>query len=61
MAGIETTRVRVTAPDGRYIPGYGSRARGETFDLPAEIAATYLTEYPDDYALADPDVATEEA
>lgn len=44
----------VLAPDGRYIPGYGSRPQGGKFELPDDVAQAYADQYPDDYALETP-------
>lgn len=55
------TRIRVIAPDGRFIPGYGDRAYGEVFELPDDVAARYLSAYPDDYEAAAEQGSAQEA
>lgn len=34
----KTLKLVVTAPEGRRIPGVGSRSKGEHFELPVELA-----------------------
>jgi hypothetical protein len=47
------TRLYVTAPDGRRIPGYGSREYGEYFDdLPDDIVQELSTRT--GFSLTDP-------
>lgn len=35
---MKTVKVRVLAPAGRFIPGYGNREKGEFYTLPEEVA-----------------------
>lgn len=46
-------RVKIIAPEGRYIVGYGSRATGETIDLPGELARSLLRAQPGAFAPVD--------
>jgi len=39
-------RIRVIAPEGRYVTGYGSREQGGEFELPDELAERLLREQP---------------
>lgn len=46
-------RVKIIAPEGRYVVGYGSRSAGETMDLPAELACALLQAQPAAFARVD--------
>lgn len=52
MSKPKTMKVEVIEPDGYEIAGYGHKAQGEVFTLPAELAENLLRHAPTKLARA---------
>lgn len=56
----EMREVEVLANEGRHIPGYGSRQKGEVFALPEKMAKEITKQQPGAFKLLKAKKATDE-